>query len=62
MLFISKLKLLHVLLKSIAQIRNTDKELFCDDKEENLTVKWIAIHELLNTKDDIFYDRRKLLL
>jgi 2'-phosphotransferase len=44
-----------------AQIRNTDKELFCSDKEENLTVKWITIQELLNTKDDTFYDRRKLL-
>jgi RNA:NAD 2'-phosphotransferase (TPT1/KptA family)/8-oxo-dGTP pyrophosphatase MutT (NUDIX family) len=45
-----------------AQIRNTDKELFCADKDENLSVKWITIQELLNTKDDIFYDRRKLLL
>ena len=29
-----------------AQIRNTDKELFCADKDENLSVKWITIQEL----------------
>lgn len=44
-----------------ANIRNTEKKLFCADKDENLTVKWMAIEKLLNLNDNVFYDRRKKL-
>lgn len=45
-----------------ATIRNTEKPLFCLDKDENLNVKWMSIDALLKLSDNVFYDRRKKLL
>ena len=43
-------------------IRNTEKKLYCLDKDENLDVSWMNINELIKMENKNFLDRRKKLL
>lgn len=43
-------------------IRNTEKKLYCLDKDENLDVLWMNINELIKMENKYFFDRRAKLL
>ena len=44
-----------------AKIRDDNKKLFCNDKDENLTIQWMKIDNLLGLKHSIYERRKKLL-
>ena len=44
-----------------AKIRDDNKKVFCNDKDENLTIQWMKIDNLLGLKHSIYERRKKLL-
>ena len=45
-----------------AKIRDDNKKVYCNDKDENLTIEWMKIDSLLDSKCKSIYERRKKLL
>ncbi len=46
----------------IAKIRNDNKQVFCNDKDENLKLQWIEINKLIKLNDFKMYQRRKTII